>query len=450
MTSLQDLPTELLQRIATFLPCSATLNLIRTNHRIRATCNDHLVFKAIALDTRQHSVSWRDTETFLEQARFEDTMRTAYAVDQAFVNAEAEDTLWGLKTPTRYGENYIDEWLPHMLALRNPAALTIRPESLFHVLCRLSRVYQSNQPSRARAVDFLLSRFSLFGGLNSAAQFESDKERDRDEIAAKLTNIGFCLTALTLEHLYWYTSENATFKALHIYNRPPSAAEGDKELENGLFYTLPYLITNTTISTPSSPFPAADAAPLPFAFIYWLHVSGNLASIALPVPSRIPFSKYIHIPTPYRGSGRQFSTAHVAKMTSPDFLSGRWSGLYTDERSQNLHIDPPMTNINIVARPRGALDRPAASIAAMIDRSSTGQDACGDFTLFGEVHEDGHVEIAKLYFNSGWEWMWNGRVMPFGIMGAWGGLLAGGFGGYFWIWKDEWCGEAGSARWSRT
>ncbi|XP_014560887.1 hypothetical protein COCVIDRAFT_88392, partial [Bipolaris victoriae FI3] len=48
MPGLLSLPTELLQQIASSLPCSSALNLLRVNHQLRKACNDRLVFQQIA------------------------------------------------------------------------------------------------------------------------------------------------------------------------------------------------------------------------------------------------------------------------------------------------------------------------------------------------------------------------------------------------------------------
>jgi hypothetical protein len=104
MASLLTLPVELVQHIATLLPCSAALNLLRVNRQLHTACNDRLVFHSIAsnnLDCAkfpQHAetvdgleisqTEWTDSElvwrTHLAKTRFDCHMppRNAYKLQR--------------------------------------------------------------------------------------------------------------------------------------------------------------------------------------------------------------------------------------------------------------------------------------------------------------------------------------------------------------------------------
>jgi hypothetical protein len=96
-----------------------------------------------------------------------------------------------------------------------------------------------------------------------------------------------------------------------------------------------------------------------------------------------------------------------------------------------------MRNIQIVARTPSGEMRKSEKIKTVIDRESRGVDAHGEFSLQGQVLVDGSVRIAKRYIVHDTLWSWLGQITPFGIVGTWEGCDR--FGGYFWIWKEEWC-----------
>jgi hypothetical protein len=157
----------------------------------------------------------------------------------------------------------------------------------------------------------------------------------------------------------------------------------------------------------------------------------------LPAPTKIPFGKFMKIPGVYRNSAEPFTTCHNKCMTTPEFLSGRWTGYYSDQRHRghNIPIDPPMRDIQMIVREPTEEARTKLRISAIIDRETRGYDSHGDFRLSGRVRKDGLVSAVKQYLVSGFSWTWTGRLTPFGIVGVWG---AQSFGGYFWIFKEEW------------
>jgi hypothetical protein len=162
----------------------------------------------------------------------------------------------------------------------------------------------------------------------------------------------------------------------------------------------------------------------------------------LPKPSRMPYYDYMDLPSICEAnSATLFSTCHLSKMTSPEFLTGRWMGYYTDHRrAYSIPVedlfDTPMDNIQLLARPSTMSPDRAQSSFVEIDARSGGIDSHGIFSLEGQVHSYGYVQVVKRYLNGGWTWGWNGHVTPFGIVGSWG--LHQDFGGYFWIWKEDW------------
>src|SRR4051812_13626474 len=93
MAVLLSLPSELLQNIASFLPCSSALNLLRVNRQLHNACKDRLVFHSIAKYSLEqpllsaHGVDlpqteWADGEIVLANASLEGTIRIASAAEK--------------------------------------------------------------------------------------------------------------------------------------------------------------------------------------------------------------------------------------------------------------------------------------------------------------------------------------------------------------------------------
>jgi hypothetical protein len=160
----------------------------------------------------------------------------------------------------------------------------------------------------------------------------------------------------------------------------------------------------------------------------------------LPLPAKIPFHALMDIPPVFRNDGEPSSACHIRKMTTLEFFSGTCKGYYSYVGHGNASarwFDPPMRNIQIVARTPSEEMRKSEKIKTVIDRESRGVDAHGEFSLQGQVLVDGSVRIAKRYIVHDTLWSWLGQITPFGIVGTWEGCDR--FGGYFWIWKEEWC-----------
>ncbi|KAJ5060399.1 hypothetical protein J3E72DRAFT_180447 [Bipolaris maydis] len=143
----------------------------------------------------------------------------------------------------------------------------------------------------------------------------------------------------------------------------------------------------------------------------------------LPSVSCIGFKSLMRIPPVFsqNAATQSFAQCHVEKMVTPEFLGAKWMGYYSEQRGTG-----------------------ASDVAAVIDRETRGVDAHGEFSLQGRVKKNGQVELVKRYIVSGWTWPWIGCLTPFGIVGTWGDESdesdeSDSFGGYFWIWKEDWC-----------
>ncbi|EAT87173.2 hypothetical protein SNOG_04782 [Parastagonospora nodorum SN15] len=131
-----------------------------------------------------------------------------------------------------------------------------------------------------------------------------------------------------------------------------------------------------------------------------------------PKPYMMSFQELMDIDSIIEMQAESFGTCHLHEMTGPEFLCG------------------------IAARPLSPHDATARGARTKIDRNTRGKDAHGEFLLEGRVYANGNVDITKTYLLGSTSWVWTGHITPFGIVGHWSNEWE--FGGYFWIWKEEW------------
>ncbi|RVD90269.1 uncharacterized protein DFL_001244 [Arthrobotrys flagrans] len=218
-----------------------------------------------------------------------------------------------------------------------------------------------------------------------------------------------------------------------------------------------------------------------------------------PVASGIPFEKYMKLEAELGRDGAGFVWSHLEGMMNQEFLEeGRWMGFYTYGHIQE--IDPAMIDIVFTVvdpkelEPRrqqdddsdedeeeyededeededgdedgeneddqyegsakGELDevagpeeekkkekRDESPDVPIIAVKATAKDGLGDFVLWGKFYpKTGKVHLTKAYYKgleSGTLWNWTAFMTPFGIVGRWGDRR---FGGYIWLWKEDWYG----------
>ncbi|EUC32770.1 hypothetical protein COCCADRAFT_37371 [Bipolaris zeicola 26-R-13] len=417
MPGLLSLPTELLQQIASSLPCSSALNLLRVNHQLRKACNDRLVFQQIAKRDLNYSslskwglydglILFEDDDPLLTSASLPETIRLAFAAEKCIKSSTKKSDAWVFKVPKNTRRYDVLDWVPHMTALGHCAMSSLKPESFVII-------YD----------DLLTYKFP-----------------ENDLIA---TN--FVITCTLLHQLrYCISAETQVKKPLdrHFKANPgrsqTSHADSITHLRNRV----------RSYGSFKQDFHLDEAAALLPTFLLELAVYRLFPEQLrrqLPAVSSICFRELMQIPPLFPqdpSSSPSFAECYVQKMVTPGFLGGKWTGYYSEQRD-SAHVrsfDPPMRDINIVARaPEGAPD-----VASVIDRETRGVDAHGEFSLQGRVKKNGQVELVKRYIVNAWTWSWMGCMTPFGIAGTWGHESAeldefDSFGGYFWIWKEDWC-----------
>jgi hypothetical protein len=426
---------------------------MRVNHQIHHTCHDPLLFKDIAqnaflrapgavdglldlykqpgrMKLNSEQLSWPEGEAILNKSSFEDKVRWAHAVEDLIRLSTLKPAAW-LTTTTSNMAN----WLPHLLALHHPASLCLEPDMF---LLPHGQLGQSNTSSTS---SLLMNRW-----LSRTAGQARDKAASARLQAVHFTNFSFVLNYTILQQLCSTNTSNDVLDLL-IRHFAPTWADADATII-GTHDMAETIIQRLSERIPGygtfiRDFTLAQAsAALPIVLVAIASAYESREDRLLPTPSRIPFTQFMDLPSVYRSSAELFATCHYKRMATPEFLSGRWVGYYSDHRSfaiqvrnRTVSVDPPMQSIQMAAHDPTEEARTRLRISAIIERETRGYDAHGDFLLSGRVREDGLVSIAKQYLGSGISWTWTGRITPFGIVGVWG---RHSFGGYFWIFKEDW------------
>ncbi|ORY17488.1 hypothetical protein BCR34DRAFT_555532 [Clohesyomyces aquaticus] len=426
--SLLDLPVELLQRIARLCPCSSVLSLIRVNRQLHHACNDRFVFKYIAenshLEFHADLETW-DSSLILKPGSLADTIRVAAAVEKAITYIEEFDhrfsDIHGLAKEL-HNEAPLDlcNWLPHLIALRLPICLQLKGNRLRTTFLSLQKPFWWPLGVEKELISRLYATNSVY-----------DPRLKSEEV--EYVTLAFCLTAIALERAAAMPTEDQDRQ-----NERWSAELNCKTDMVGA--TLSNMLPMYSSALVSANVPIKMAAGLVRLPLY-------TKDAPLPSPSRIPFFDLMNIPLPFQNTAERFTTCHIEKMTTHEFLTGEWVGYYDDLRlgmpdSRRSYLDPPMRDIRIIAGPFSPTSRTHCVEKTRILQGSRGVDSVGEFGLTGTVYADGRVRLQKRYLSRPWLWVWSGEMTPFGIVGTWGdgmGRVDAARNNYFWIWKKEWC-----------
>lgn len=444
MPSLLALPHELLQHIARFLPCSSLLQLICVNRQLRAACNDPIVFKYIVknafyttpgavdslvnfykqpgrVEVEPEQLSWPEGERILNKYSTEDTILTALAIEDLIKLATIKPATWLLSTTSNMAA-----WLPHLLALHHPASWNLQPEMF------LLPHGQLGQSNTSLTSSLLMNRW-----MSRTANQARDRVALAKLQAVHFTSFSFILNYTILQRLGSTANTADVYESLVLHFFPdcndidPSWS-GRRAIKDHVLQRMSERIPKHGVFIRDFDLIQASAA---LAYLL-VAIASTHENHVLPIPASIPFIDFMDIPNVYHNSAEMFTACHYRSMITPGFLSGQWKGYYSDHRSREVRVESPLLAIHMVVQEPTEEARTRLRISSVISRDTRGYDAHGDFRLSGRVREDGLVSIAKQYVVHGASWTWTGRMTPFGIVGVWGNYS---FGGYFWIFKTEWC-----------
>ncbi len=376
---LDSIPVEIIQRIASFSPCESVLALLRVNRRLYKACNDDAVFKAVIRNGNgQNIIQPWDSDLLSQTASRSGWARFALADSRARrwiapAQSGGQNGDRGSPEDTRIGD--IWRWAPQLVALQHPFI----------------------------AEGDVLGLVSRFNSLWTA-------DLDTSAIDAK----AFCIAATILHH----------------GTQPGQNAEDHASSDRPIHRDLRKIMLD--VKSSSSPAQHYIYGAMPSLLACALIGNAHLVSQELPPPSpaRMPLLSLLDLSVPF--SSRGLSRArYLPMMTAPAFLeAGEWVGYYS--YSLNLDVarfDPPMKGI------RFTVTRDPLSHPGTLGLSAPGTDNVGHFSLRGAIDQSGIVRIRKFYA-AGFQWDWDGRMTPFGIVGAWG--TGRSKHGHFWLWKREW------------
>ncbi|KAH5396064.1 hypothetical protein HBI23_219770 [Parastagonospora nodorum] len=441
MTSLLSLPTELLQHIANYLPFSALVVLQCSNRRLRDVCKSHVVIENVARHghhnipgamptvLRTHSASnrggfeaeqlqWHEGKTFLNNADIGAAKRIAYNVERCGIAAlaSAVNDDWTSHIAQGHSTYSISSWLPHLLVMHHPVTLALESRTFLRV----------------------------HGEINLRAQLETSHTDAKH--MADLVNVNFILSYVMLQRLSTTLNPLEVVRSFEdFYGSSTNREEVLNQAQSEEARTLKVIEKMSELVLDyyeeHYPFTLAQASSALVLLIFGL--TTQLPPVAYygnsPKPYRMSFQELMDIDSIIEMQAESFGTCHLHEMTGPEFLCGQWIGYFSDHRSvHNLRtlFDNPMSDIGIAARPLSPHDATARGARTKIDRNTRGKDAHGEFLLEGRVYANGNVDISKTYLLGSTSWVWTGHITPFGIVGHWSNEWE--FGGYFWIWKEEW------------
>ncbi|KAE9373734.1 hypothetical protein N431DRAFT_466006 [Stipitochalara longipes BDJ] len=399
---MNTLPSETLQRIASFSSCESVLALVRVSRHFYKTCYDKAVFKAVIRNQNGCGGKPWNCAFITAITSTSDLARLALAdfrgrtwLDDTEVERDGSEEKEAENKEQESDEN---EARAEEQERQNPSfqfdetqALNLLPngprgDPLLRWAPQLVALHHPFLVEEGRTLEEVVEKF------------EHERAFDWGDPHV----LDFCVTSTTLYHCT---------TALH-----PSTSLG----KTG-FDILEHCRQRLE--------PTHSVAPSPALLICSLFIQAHRllnADVSLPKPNKIPFREIFGMPVPF--SSTAFSaSSHLPVMTSASFLqSGEWVGYYNCTLNlKRARWDPPMKGIRFIADPD----------AGPYAWKASGIDNVAPFTLAGSISPNGNVVMRKDY--PGFYWNWNVSIAPFGIVGTWGqGNIPHG---QVWLWKREWC-----------
>ena len=228
----------------------------------------------------------------------------------------------------------MSNWLPFMVALHHPAASNLGPDIFLRLQGRLLAWSEpAAQTTRSsHRTDCINVNFALTYTLLTKLESMSGNPRDlRAQIQAPFDEF-FSMNLETVPGEYPLPcSGGGSLAILSIRQRVRGY---------GVFPTVFRLDQAAAVLL-------ALLLDLPEHWRNWRHVG------RLPIPAKMPFHSLMDLCSTVPYGSNPFSECHIRKMVTPRFLTGEWTGLFTNQ-PQSPTVGPHsvwrMHGIRIVAR----------------------------------------------------------------------------------------------------
>ena len=408
--SFDVLPTEIIKRIATFLPCRSALALSCISRRFHGIVYDRLVFKMLfengdgfsKKELRRAIGGLRDDPVELARPPHW-WARMALASERAALFLEMQDS-YDIVFQDEWRESMKElipkvlrnfgAWAPQLMLLNHPFIYKFRMEiAVRFYLVELDPTITIH-PDDLQALIFCLTLFLLQYGLSRPENGQVDIYLD-------------------------------TIKT-HIWHQAQEANNNWKPILLLLFIHVLLADLRESIMVPGQEL------------------------ILPPNALQIPFLGFMDLPLPFsENSFSHFQKCNLSVMTSPDFLEdGTWITYYSLSLDfESMMFQPPVRNIQFSRQPemtidptfRASLEVPWKDWNAL---SAAGADHGGPFTATGVWSREGQMEMEETNWR-GQHWRWHLEMTPIGLFGTWGNRH--GDIGYLWLFKKDWCSQLPTA-----
>ncbi|KAH8834348.1 hypothetical protein DL96DRAFT_1810638 [Flagelloscypha sp. PMI_526] len=379
---LDTLPLELVQKIASSLPCPSNLALCRVNSRLREGCYVTLVFHNIIKNGNGTGrvPPWKWPAEVYQNYSTNAWARLALADYRCLA---FENELEILNVGFKNTDLQVYKWLPLLIATHHPVIKALHLPSLSNYLANPDKHRRRRKPNEGFSFCFSAALIHQFTTL---VETELSSPLDRNDYIDPMRCLAYpCAIA-------------GPFFLEILRCRKTMAFSDGPIIDNGTWQPPPTLKT------------------LPFSSI-------------MPLETSIPFS----VET-------QFPLCHLPVTTTKEFIEdGVWVGYYSycamssPAPTGSLLIDRPMLDISFQVR---TSKNPFTK--NLLKVRGTGRDHIGPFYLSGTLAPStGKMAMIKGYIGQH-SFPWEVTMTPFGILGTWGKPMSGFDGGWIWLWKRAW------------
>jgi len=479
--NLEQLPAEIIHRIALFLPCSSILRLSFSSRMLHRTCYDKVVFK-------RNATTLLYEEFDFARMQLDDVEVEAWELESCASEASAErseDEIWwpdldedetrlnpgeewdysnwGPKDNGRWSgeaeewyENWpgaatheklsVDEWAKIAFAVEKARGLITEREEKWdareeeYALKDETKRYTRDWPTHEMK-DWLphllaLRHPAVFPLRPTNLQLllwhpdMSDDGHDPydvrnpslpDDIAVSFSMVALFLHGMELRPAHAEFNVACQHLSTSLWKGHP----GNMGM---LDIILPRAI-DFQWQEPEKDYDLSDVYALLLHLVLVLYPHSTVKRIPVPVLHRMPVWEVLGAPVPFRSPVEDFVQVRLSAEDMVEYLNGEWMGFNTengeDDRYSPLEIKR-LFKIHITAHEPSSpsTSSPDPDTLAIISPSSRGRDHGGAFTLSGSVSPTGNIILSKEGDNEGSQddviaSQYRGVVTPFGIVGLW-------------------------------